>query len=168
MYQIGDLAVYGVNGVCRIVAQEQKTIDRKGVVYLVLEPVGHTDSRFLVPTHNTAAMGKLRPLLKQEEFEALLSSSEVHGDFWIMEESRRKTTYRELIASADPKRLAGMVCTLYRHKARQIAAGKKVHQSDDNFLRDGERLLIGEASIVFGLDTEQAKQYIRDKLKEDT
>lgn len=167
MYQIGDLVVYGIHGVCRIAAEEQKTIDRKRVVYLVLEPVSQASSRFLVPSHNSAAMAKLRPLLKEAEFEGLLSSSEAHMDSWIPEEGRRKLAYRELIASADPLRLAGMVYTLYRHKARQLELGKKVHQSDDNFLRDGERLLVGEASVIFGWDTEQAKKYIRSKLKED-
>ena len=38
---------------------------------------------------------------------------------------------------------------------------------DDNFLRDAEKLLSGEVSIVMGIDPDQAKQYIRSKLKED-
>lgn len=167
MYQLGELVVYGVHGVCRIAAEEEKTIDRKRVVYLVLEPVSQSGSRFLVPTHNTAAMGKLRGLLTGEALDALLCSEETRQEFWIPEESRRKQTYREVISSADPKRVAAMVCTLYRHRSRQQAAGKKVHQSDDNFLRDGEKLLIGEAAIAFGWEPEQAKTYIRNRLQED-
>ena len=167
MYQVGELVVYGIHGVCRIVGQEEKRVDRKNVTYLVLEPVTSAGSRFLVPSQSAAAMGKLRPVMTSEAFEELLSSPDASKDLWIKEDGRRKQAYRELIGSGDPVRLAGLVSTLYRHKARQIAAGKKVHQSDDNFLRDAERLLVVEASIVHGMDLDQAKTYIRGKLKED-
>ena len=56
MYQIGDQVVYGIHGVCCVVEQEERVIDRKRVTYLVLEPVGQDGSRYLVPTHNAAAM----------------------------------------------------------------------------------------------------------------
>lgn len=167
MYQIGEQVVYGVHGVCRVVDQEERVIDRKRVVYLALEPVGQDGSRYLVPTHNAAAMGKVKAMLSQEEFSKLMDSEEVRADGWIRDENLRKQTYRELISSGDHVRLMQMVRTLYRHKAAQSAAGRKVHLCDDNFLRDAEKLLTGEVSVVMGLDPEQARQYIRNKLKED-
>ena len=167
MYQIGEQVVYGVHGVCRVVDQEERVIDRKRVVYLALEPVGQDGSRYLVPTHNAAAMGKVKAMLSQEEFSKLMDSEEVRADGWIRDENLRKQTYRELISSGDRVRLMQMVRTLYRHKAAQSAAGRKVHLCDDNFLRDAEKLLTGEVSVVMGMDPEQARQYIRNKLKED-
>lgn len=166
MVQIGDQVVYGMHGVCCVLEEEKKVVDRKQVIYLVLEPVGQTGSRFLVPTHNAVAMGKIRPMLTKEEMDAMLSSPEVLADGWVKDESQRKQLYRELIGSGDRVKLAQMVRTLYGHKAAQTAAGRKVHLCDDNFLRDAEKLLINEAAIVFGFDQEQAKQYIRSKLKE--
>lgn len=56
MYQVGDQVVYGMHGVCRVVEEEKRSVDRKQVTYLVLEPVGQSGSKFLVPTHNAAAM----------------------------------------------------------------------------------------------------------------
>ena len=167
MYQIGEQVVYGVHGVCRVVDQEERVIDRKRVVYLALEPVGQDGSRYLVPTHNAAAMSKVKAMLSQEEFSKLMDSEEVRADGWIRDENLRKQTYRELISSGDRVRLMQMVRTLYRHKAAQSAAGRKVHLCDDNFLRDAEKLLTGEVSVVMGMDPEQARQYIRNKLKED-
>ena len=60
-----------------------------------------------------------------------------------------------------------MIRTLYRHRAAQTAAGRKCHLCDENFLRDAEKLLAGEVSLVMGLDPDAAKQYIRSRLKED-
>ena len=167
MYHVGDKVVYGVHGVCMIAAQEERVIDRKTVTYLVLEPIGQEGSRYLVPTHNAAAMGKIRNMLSREELEALLQSEFVHSDGWIWDENLRKQTYRELICSGDRARLMQMVCTLYHHRKVQAAAGKKTHLCDENFLRDAEKLLAGEFSVVLDMEPNQAAQYLKNKLKED-
>lgn len=167
MYQVGERVVYGSHGVCTVVEQEQRKVDRKLVTYLVLEPVGQEGARFLVPTHNAVAMGKLSPMLTREHLEALLSSPETREDGWINDENRRKQCYRELIASGDRGKLIQQVRTLYRHKRDLAATGKRCHLCDDNFLRDAEKLLTHEIAIVLEIDQDQAKAYLREKLNED-
>lgn len=165
MYKTGDQVVYGIHGVCRVAAEESRVVDRKKVTYLVLEPVGQEGSRYLVPTHNAAAMGKLRSMLSPNELQELLASQEIRTDGWIRDENLRKQTYRELISSGDRASLMKMIHTLYNHKTAQSAAGKKVHLCDENFLRDAEKLLASEVSIVLGLEPEQARKYIKEHLK---
>lgn len=164
MYQAGEKVVYGIHGVCLVADRETRTVDRKQVTYLVLEPVGQTGARFLVPAHNAAAMAKVRRLLTKEELETLVMSEEVRSDSWIPDENRRKQTYRELISSGDRVRLMGMIRTLYRHREAQKAAGRKCHISDENFLRDAERLVSGEISVVLGYDQAQTKAYLKERL----
>ena len=167
MYRTGDKLVYGIHGVCSVVDVEEKVVDRKQVSYLVLEPFGQNGSRYLIPTHNSAAMCKLHKILTKDELESLLVSEEVFADGWIADESRRKQTYRELICSGDRTRLLQMVHTLYCHKKRQISAGRRIHLCDDNFLRDAEKLLANEIAFVLEITQENAKNYIRSRLKED-
>ena len=167
MYQIGALVVYGIHGVCRVAELEERTVDRKNVVYLAIEPVIQEGARFLIPTHNPAAMAKVRPLLTKEELDAMLASSQANGDGWIRDENQRKQLYRELISSGDRLRLMQMVRSIYRHKAEQIAAGRKVHMCDDNFLKDAEKLLTDEIAVVTGLSQEEARKLLRSKTKED-
>ena len=164
MYQIGDQVVYGIHGVCCVVEQEERVIDRNRVTYLVLEPVGRDGFRYLVPTHNAAAMAKLRKKLSREELEDLLKSETIRVDGWITDENQRKQMYRELISSGDLAKLMQMVHTLYRHKNAQAAAGRKVHLCDENFLRDAEKLLASEAAIVLGMEYDQARKYLKENL----
>ena len=164
MYQIGDQVVYGIHGVCRIADQEKRVVDRKMVTYLVLEPEGQEGSRYLVPIHNQTAMGKLRPMLTQEQMEELLHSEEVRTLHWIRDENQRKNTYRELITSGDRAELLRMIYTLYNHRKTQNAAGKKVHLADDNFLRDAEKLLSSEISVVMEIPQDEARNYLRNQL----
>lgn len=165
MFRVGDLVVYGIHGVCRIADEEKRVVDRKRVSYLVLEPLGQQGSRYLVPTHNEAAMAKLKAMLSRQELEELLRSDHIRRDVWIADEGQRKQHYRELVSSGDREQLMEMLYTLYQHRSRQQAAGKKIHMCDDNFLRDAEKLLSSEVSIVMELTTEEARRYIREVLQ---
>lgn len=165
MYQVGQQVVYGIHGVCRIVDVEERVIDRKVRTYLALEPEGQTGARYLVPTHNAAAMAKLRQMLTAQELETLLQSDEIREDGWIRDENQRKQTYRELIGSGDRASLMRMVHTLYAHKAAQNAAGRKFHLCDENFLRDAEKLLCGEIAMVMQMDFDTARAFLREQLK---
>lgn len=164
MYHIGDQVVYGIHGVCRIVDEEKSTVDRKTVTFLVLEPVDQEGTRYLVPSHNETAMGKLRPMLSADELETLIQSPEVHSDGWIQDENGRKQLYRELISSGDRVSFLRMLHTLYLHRKSRTAAGRKVHQADENFLRDAEKLLASEISVIMDISHEEAKTYLRNRL----
>ena len=110
-------------------------------------------------------MGKLKTVLTREEMESLLSSHEIRKDCWIREENQRKQYYRDLIGSGDRTSLLQMVSSLYRYKDEQAAAGRKFHQCDDNFLRDAEKLVSSEIALVMGLSAEEARDYLRSRLK---
>ena len=165
MYQAGDWVVYGIHGVCRVIGTEKQLVNRKRTQYLVLEPLAQAESRFYLPTENPTAMAKLRAVLSKEELTELIGSEEVREDAWIQEENLRKQHYRDLIGSGDRVSLMKMVSTLYRYKASQAAAGRKFHQSDENFLRDAEKLLASEISLVMELSPEEARNYLREQLK---
>lgn len=164
--QVGSQVVYGIHGVCSITGVEVRTIDRKKVEYFVLEPNEQPGARFYVPVHNEVALSKLRPLLTQEELEALLASEETHRDFWITDENQRKQKYRELINSGDRATLISMIRSLHKHKELQLAAGRKFHLCDENFLRDAQKLLSAEFSLVLGIPQTEVGPYIEKKLYE--
>ena len=160
-----EFVVYGVHGVCRILGTEKQLVNRKRTEFLVLEPMSQTGSRFYLPVLNPTAMGKLKPVLSREELTELLDSESVRKDCWIPEESLRRTTYRELLAGADRLGLLQMVASLYRYRSAQETAGKKLHLSDENFLRDAEKFLCSEISHVMELSSDQARTFLREHLR---
>jgi len=164
--QVGTQVVYGIHGVCSIVDVEIRTVDRKKVEYFVLSPNEQPSARFYVPTHNQVALSKLRPLLTEEELEALLSSEDAHKDCWVVDENQRKQKYRELINSGDRAALISMIRSLHKHKESQLAAGRKFHLCDENFLRDAQKLLASEFSLVLGIPQSDVGAYIEKKLYE--
>ena len=110
-------------------------------------------------------MAKLKTVLSRDELHQLMDSDEIRKDCWIQEENLRKQRYRDLIGSGERTALMRMVSSLYRYKDEQTAAGRKFHQCDDNFLRDAEKLLCSEISLVLELEPEQAREYLRNHLR---
>lgn len=167
MYQIGDNVVYGVNGICRVLEKQTQNRNGQKVEYLVLAPLEQPAARYYVPTGNELAMRKLRPVLSKVELQALLTSDQLKKDAWIPHENLRKQTYRELIGSGDRASLIQMICALHRHKRAQLDAGRKFHQSDENFLRDAQKMINAEISLVMEIPADQVGEYILTCLNED-
>lgn len=162
-FQQGDQVVYGIQGVCRIVGTECRTVDRKQVEYYVLQPCGPGQATYYVPMHNQAAVAKMRPVLTPAALETLLRGDRQGQSLWIPEENLRKETYRKLISRADCAELLDMVHCIRLHRDIQQEKGRKLHQCDENFLKDAQRLICGEISQVMGLPPDQAEAYLRDR-----
>lgn len=161
MYQVGERVVYGIHGVCEITDVEIKTVDRKKISYFVLEPVEQPGARYYIPMENPTALAKLSPMLTADELNALLSSCDASESSWIADENQRKLRYRELVSGGDRRALVVMVHTLHLHKIRQEEQGKKFHLCDENFLRDAEKLLCSEFSLVLNLTKEETVEYLK-------
>ena len=161
MYQVGDKVVYGIHGVCEIVAVEKRSVDRKLVEYFALEPLYQRGTRYYVPTQNQAALAKLHPLLSRREMLELLDSEDARRDCWIADEGQRKLRYREILAVGDRAELLSMVGCLYRHKEEQAALGRKFHLCDENFLRDAQKLLNSEFALVLEIEPGQVGEFLR-------
>lgn len=164
MYQVGQQVVYGIHGVCAVNDIEVKTVDRKKISYYVLEPVDQPGACYYVPTEKPAAVAKMSPLLTVEEWHALLLQAAADETAFISDENQRKLRYRELLGSGDRKAILAMVKVLYRHKKQQAEIGKKFHLCDENFLRDGEKLLCSEIGIVLQMSFPESISYLRGYL----
>ena len=164
MLRIGDQVLYGVHGVCNIIAVERKKIGAKTAEYYVLEPTDQASTRFYVPTQNETAVAKLRPILTRQELNDMLCSADVRDTVWIEDESQRKQLYSSLITGGDRAALVGMVHAIHKHKSRQAAAGRKIHLCDENFLRDAQRILGAEFSIVLNISDHEVGKYVQDML----
>lgn len=164
MFQVGDRVVYGIHGVCRIDGVEERTVDRKKVRYFVLVPVDQSGTSFYVPSENPVALSKLRHILTREELDALLKSPIIRQGEWIQDENKRKLHYRELIATGDRVQLLQTVHALHQHKRSQQQAGRKFHLCDEYFLRDVQKLLDSEFSLVLGIPAPEVERYILESM----
>ena len=160
MYQVFQLVVYGVHGVCRITHMEERRVDRQMVNYFVLEPLSQPGSQYLIPCGNPAALAKMRPLLERQQLLALLRG-DLNEEPWIPNENLRKQYYRQILNSGDVAALIGMLHCLETYKQTQLEAGRRLHICDENFLRDVKKVLSGEISVVLDIPESEIPDYIQ-------
>ena len=165
MNRTEEFVVYGVHGVCRVLGTEKQLVNRKRTEFLVLEPMAQKGSRFYLPLQNPAALEKLKPVLTREELMQLLQSDSIREASWISQENIRRTTYRELLSNADRLGVLQMLWAVYRYRSSQEAVGRRLHLCDENFLRDAEKFLTSEITMVMELPPDQAKAFLREKLQ---
>lgn len=163
MFHVSQLVVYGNHGVCRIIQMEERMVDKQRVNYFVLEPLSQLGTRYLIPCHNLAALAKIRPLLEREQLMELLREESSIQD-WIPDENRRKQYYRQIITSGDAGALIRTLHCLEKYKQQQAEAGRKLHMCDENFLRDAQKVLSGEISVVFDVPESEIPAYLTSLL----
>ena len=164
MYCVGQKVVYGIHGVCVILNIDTKTVGRQKVQYYVLEPIDQPGARYYIPVHNPVAVSKLCPVMTRQELDTLLSEPIDSEKIWIPDENQRKQRYRDLIGSGDRRALIAMIHALYAHKEQQAQLGRKFHLCDENFLRDAQKLLSSEFSLVLEMPQEETVSYIMNAI----
>lgn len=159
-----DRVVYGIHGVCRVLGVEQQYVNHKQVEYYVLSPCNQPDARYFVPCHNEAAVSKMRKLLTPAELDALLDDPELLKDKWIPEENLRREAYRKLISRGNCGELIAMVRCLLIHRRKQMENGRKLHISDENFLKDAKRVISAEVSDILQISPQEVEEYLEKRL----
>lgn len=155
MYQIGDVLLYGTDGVFRIHEVTKKKFGKETGTYYVLRSVYRESSVVYVPVGNEKLEAKMHPVLSEDEIDTLISELPACGNIWIEDENDRKLCYKEILTGGNRHAVASMIRTLYEHRTKQEKNGKKMHISDERFLKDAERVLYDEIAHVKNIRPEQ-------------
>lgn len=165
MFKVKDVVVYGAQGVCEIVCIEEKRINGVSKSYFVLKPKDDRGAVFYVPTWNEKAWGKMRKVMAQKDVDALIDSMPSKTPTWIANEGERKEVYKRILASGDQAAIISMIQALYLHQKEREAEGKRLHISDEHFMKDAEQLLYNEWQYVLNLDKDGLMAYILGRIE---
>ena len=165
MFQINDVVVYGAQGVCKIVGTQDQKIDGANKTYFVLKPADDRGATFYVPTWNDKALTKMRKVMTKQDVDALIDSMPNKTPTWIANENERKETYKRILSSGDQAAIISMVQALFSHKKEREADGKRLHMSDEHFMKDAEQLLYNEWQYVLNVDKAGLMAYIFERIE---
>ena len=143
MYQIGDIVVYGTEGIAEIGEEIEREFDGQKLKYLVLHPLEKKTETVYVPVGNEKAMIDALPQERPD---------------WIKNDRERQKVYRDTLLFGSSREVLAMARALYLHQVEQLARGKKLHASDERFMRDAEKMIFGELAYVLGITQEEVLQ----------
>lgn len=159
--------VYGKVGVCRVLDCRELSFDGSGRAgeYYVLSPRSDPRSLVYVPCDNPTLMARLRLLMTKEEIDAALTDISSDSVQWIEDKNERISSFRNLMAQNDHRRILLLVrCLLEKRQERQ-AAGKKLSVPDEGILQESMRLVEEEFSVVLQIPRSKVPEYIREKIE---
>ncbi|WP_368489824.1 CarD family transcriptional regulator [Clostridium sp. BJN0013] len=165
MYRINDIILYGIQGVCKIIDITEKEIEGKRREYYVLKPVYDSNSTIFIPVHSEKLVAKMRRILSTEEIYALIKAIPSESTVWIDNETLRREKYSAILTSGDRTALVRLIKTLYLHQKMQREKGRKLHVSDERFMKDAERMIYDEFAYVLHIKCEQVLPFILEQLR---
>ena len=151
VFQVNDVIIYGVQGVCKITGVEEKAISGVKKTYFVLKPVNDEGATIFAPTDNAFVLKKMRRLLTKDEIHALIDAMRSENAVWVENENERKELYKHILAKGEHMELIKMIKAIYVHKKEREAEGKRLHMSDERFFKDAEQILYNEFQYVLDI-----------------
>ena len=167
MYQVHDTVLYSTQGVCEIEEIVKKKVSGKQMSYYVLKPVYDKKSTVFVPVDNPALTARMhRPLSAAEVYE-LVHAMPQEQCIWVEDEFARRDQYKQILTSGNREQLVRLIKTLYMHQQVQKSKGRKLHSTDEHFLKEAEKLLYEEFAHVLHIRCEQVLPFIMQQLGEE-
>lgn len=165
-YQINDTVFYGTNGVCRISAIERHSFAEEPDDYYILHPIYNSSSTTIfVPLGNPELCEKMRPLMTKEQLLRLIDMMVAEEPDWIEDNNQRRTTYGEILQSAEPEKVLSVLRSLYARNESLRLKKKRLHVSDERLFRDAERMLHEEIAYVAGVALDEVGGYIASEVE---
>ena len=157
MFNVNDYVVYRKN-VCKI-KEIKKNSDEN--MYYTLIPVTDESLKIEVPISSNSNV--LRGLINTTEINSLIE--EIPNINPILDDDKMiENEYKELLKSGTHEDLIKIIKTTYlRNKERQDNK-KKISDKDKKYFEQAENYLYTELSIVLGMNFDETKKYIEDKV----
>jgi CarD family transcriptional regulator len=165
MYKINDVVVYGTEGICTITDIAEMKFGGERSEYYILSPVTKAENTVYVPKNNDKVLNRMRRIISREDAERLLDSMPVAPMEWIVNDRERQAAYKNVLLCGKPDEVLRMISSLYNRQTEQLAAGKKLHASDERFLRDAERMLFNEIGYAMGISTSEVLSMVLRKIR---
>ena len=164
MAEIGEIVLYGAEGVCRVSEISRIKVGHKREEYYVLHPIHREGATVFVPLNNAALLAKMRPLLTKTEIEALMEQVAGEEPLWIEDATERKAEYQRILQGMERLELLRMIRGMYLRRELLRHRGKYLRASDEQMLRDAEKILHDELALVLEIERREVPEYIRRRM----
>ena len=151
-FQKGQCVLYGARAVCRVAEIGALPFGEKSRLYYTLRPLfeNHGETIY-VPMEGNMPM---RYLIDIEQARQLISGAEVTEE----EQADDPVVQKSILQSQNCGRLMGCVRTLRQKESELRRSKKHLHEAEQRFLEQAEKLLYGELAVVLETTPENVRE----------
>ena len=160
MYQVGELIIYGGEGVCRVeaIGPLEMSGAKKDVAYYTLAPL-YRSGRIFAPVETSVYT---RPVMTKEEAEDFIACiPEIPVQVYENRNPRLLNEYYQTyLKSYDCKELVRLIRAIYVKGKRAADRGRHLGQVDERSMKRAEELLHGELAVALGIPVDEVENYL--------
>ena len=161
MFKLGDIVVYGTDGICSILEETKREFDGQTFEYFVLSPLEKNADVIYVPKNNEKILSKMRHIISKSEAEELVCNMPNEVMDWIDDDRVRSQAFKDILLYGTVLDLVSMAHLLYLRQIQQLEIGKKLHAQDERFLREAEKMLFEELSYILQLSQSEVIRLLK-------
>jgi CarD family transcriptional regulator len=165
MFNIGDLVIYSVHGICHIDYICEKTYLGITKNYYVLHPLEDCKLRISIPVDSDKVA--MLELIHRDEAEEILESFNLPGISWVEISIQRTQIYGDIVKTGNRKEISKIVNTLMRKKIELEISGKKLYESDSKLLIFIQKILFTELAVSLNTTFEAIHEKIISLINEN-
>ena len=162
-FEKGKKVLYSVNGVCEITDITEKVFGKTVMRYYVLKPISNNEATLFVPVNNENLVRKMKRLMTQPQLDEVLNDVSAKDVEWNSNEAVRKEEFRNTISFGNVSEILVLLKSIWIHRRMQNSKGRKLHISDEMYLREAEKIIKQEISTVIGVEQDEVIPYVKNK-----
>ncbi|HJI61111.1 MAG TPA: hypothetical protein OIM34_04135 [Ruminococcus bromii] len=105
----------------------------------------------MFPTQNEMLVSRMRVVLSSDEIKDILSQK-TDNEIWIDNKAERCEKIKEIISGGDCMKLVELIRRMHFHSKLQLKKGRRLHITDERFLKEAEKMVCDEVSVVLHID----------------
>ena len=162
MFEKGNFVVNTNNGICEI--EDIVTMNMSGTNkdYFLLVPIDEKTAKVYIPVD--MADKRIRHAMTEADAWSLIKSIPSIEEAYVENEKEREKIYKEALSSRDPKRLIGIIKTLYLRKQERVEAGKKNTAVDERYFKLAENHLHSELAFALKVEKNEVHRIIIEQI----
>lgn len=165
MYNVGDIVIYTLYGICTIAEETERIFNGANAKYFVLVPLSDSKTRITIPAENPIILARLHTLLSKDEALAIIEEIPFLENYWIDNDNQRKREFGDIVKGGNRKEILKMMKSIYSHAQGLKNKGRKLHVSDEQSMRDGEKLILDEFAYVLKKERSLLLEEIKSKFE---
>ena len=96
-------------------------------------------------------VSRMRVVLSSDEIKDILSQK-TDNEIWIDNKAERCEKIKEIISGGDCMKLVELIRRMHFHSKLQLKKGRRLHITDERFLKEAEIMVCDEVSVVLHID----------------
>lgn len=160
MYSVGDLIIYGGEGVCRVEqvgAPKLSALDKERTYY-TLKPLYHSGTIYAPTDVNI----RMRPVISREDALSLIHGiPDMATEFEKYDDAKQAAIeYKAALQTYDCINLLQLIRLIYYKNVDAMAQKKGLGQTDDKYIKRAKELLYGELAVALNIPVSEVEVII--------